>query len=302
MSGIVKSLNIQGMRSIVLAVVLTVIGGVSWVSSAAAQLPASIQLRAERTHGGEAVYRLRATAGSQGASFGFELRRPAWPFARTTAGSPITIASVRLEGQGLIQPSPWATAESPGEGLCRREKPTFDGPSYWMAIPAGATAVAEVHANATYPAWPGTKYTVSFLTFEKNSATAPRTKLGAVTTGTLGKRGSHIGMRATRERLQKGSRRLSPGIDGWTKPRLANTRISLRAIRSSGGGIWLGEWMNRPPYTVRLGQVLTDAMGHFHLESRAFPYQGRYVVVARSARTRKLAADWNCGPSFRVAP
>lgn len=260
------------------------------------QMPLSTSVSAQREASGKtakAAYRLRVTAGAQGATFGFEYRLPSWPGAGTIVGSPIRVNSVRLIGSGKIQESASKPLRQPmhsSSPACYRDRHSFISRAYWVDLPPNSDAMIELKASSSYPRWPSTKYAVSFSTFEANTQSAARKLLGVVNTSPLGARGTRIQMRMAVN--SSGQSRLL----GATKPVLRNARIRLRAV-SDSGLISLSQWDDPAPYTEKLKSVTTDQNGRFSIPSKYLPNRLEgYTILARSEAKAGLVSDWNCGP------
>jgi hypothetical protein len=248
---------------------------------------------------GEAVYRLRFAAGSEGAAFGFEYRLPDWPTQEAVFGSPFQIISAQLLGPGTFEPAKDFPVPLPvlrrQEG-CRRERTTPLGSKFWVEVPPNSHSSIEFRARGTYPAWSGTPYSIDFSSFSVNEPTAPRIPLAMVITPALSLKGTHIQIKVVED--PPDGKRVSPELVGRTLPPLRSGRIALRAVRpAAGGSVRLVDWADSRPPAASLGSVLTDRQGR---ASRPLHAGGRYAVLARSEARGKRVADWNCGAFFRV--
>lgn len=275
---------------------------------ARAEPPASVSVGVERfPDGRQAIFRLTATAGENGAAFGFSYQPPPWPWGdrlsreRNASGSPISVRSVQLSGPGSLSQLP-GIVPPPALRLfiCdRNDRAVYLSNRYWVEVPAGATTNVELIAKGVFPSWPGTRYQLSFSTFADKEKYWPLQTLQA-TTEALSPRGVLIRMREAGEAEEKGAK-TSPEIVGATEPPFRHARIALRAIRlPRPNSLSLGAWSS--PSAVRLGAVQTDERGHFRLPPQPLPPTGWYAFLARSEARGAFAADWNCGPFFTVGP
>jgi hypothetical protein len=292
---------------------LSIIGSFLFATSMANGLmPTTVSVIAERAGSSnrEVAYRLHATAGVGGATFGVEYRLPQWPSVAQveapTVGSPIQLTSVNLQGPGTLRPAAAFAVPKPRlkrEETCRRERPSPLATAYWVELPPHASSVIELRGRGSYPSWPRTRYQVEFSTFETDEPGAPRTELRKASTPSLGPRGTRIDMRALPSQGTPGAAHMTPEIVGRTTPALRHARISLKAVRPPvSGALTLSQWSKKPPTSIPLGGVRTDAQGRFRVTPQKLSSSGRYAVLARSQRQGAIAADWNCGPFFMIKP
>lgn len=300
---------------IAVACVLTV-AAVFWQAELArGEPPTSVSVGVERLPESRlAIFRLTATAGEKGAAFGFEYELPPWPVRNLTGkrslkgllfGSPVRILTVDLAGPGSLSRAPGPVLKPVGRpSACYRNGSILTSIQnrYWVEVPAGSTTTVELLARGVYPYWPGTKYEISFSTFDENEAGAPLQPLQVLGTELLGPMGTFMRIR---ERKRGGEDFLglrTPEIIGTTEPPFRHARIALRAVYlgSPPGSLNLAAWSARS--AVRLGTVLTDGKGRFRLPPQALSASGDYGFLARSQARGARAADWNCGPFFTVGP
>lgn len=262
-------------------------------------MPVSVTVNAERigsvSHR-KAIYRISATAGASGASFGFEYVIPGWPGrGGHIAGSPIVVNAIRLVGVGSIRPAalgPVPPPSLPRRNTCHRGQRSTGVSAYWVEIAPNATVVVELEGKGSYPAWTGTEYGVAFSTFAADDPFATRSPLARAATPPLMPKGTNIQME-----LKKDAARSGLEVIGRTSPPLPMARIILRAVRPTReGSVYLRQWSARS--SVLLGAARTNRQGRFHLSPLAIPSGGRYALLARSEKKGARVADWNCGPFF----
>ena len=272
------------------------------------QMPTSLSLAGVREGSGrasEAVFRIQISSGAAGSAFGIAYKLPPWPTPAFVQGSPISINAVNFTGAGSYRPATSPPIRKPmvkRRNVCGREGPSPFGSSFWIEVPPNSSAQFELRGRAVYPFWPETESGLAFSTFDVDQPSAPRTPLQSVSVPAIGLRGSHITMRASSPKagtMSSVARRTTPEIVGHTDPPLKLERIAIRAVRPSPSGtVSLSRWGRSVPLAVPLGSVLTDRTGAFRLPAQAFPYEGRYAIMARSQSQGTIAADWNCGPFF----
>lgn len=268
-------------------------------------MPASLFVEGAREEGAarhEGVYRLHIVSGEDEAVFGFQYYLPPWPTGEPVLGSPIGLFSVELIGAGSIEPAESGPVPRPvlrRREVCRRERRTPLSNDYWVQVPPRSSAIVELRAKGTHPAWPNTSYRLRFSTFSINDWAAPRTPLAAAFTPPLWSTGTRIQLRVVKDPSDKP--RLSPELVGRTSPPFRFGRIALRAVRPErSGSVYLEDWLDPRPPAASLGSVLTDRHGRFRVPPRPLQSSGRYAVIARSEPRGKRAADWNCGAFFSI--
>jgi len=253
-------------------------------------------------------YVLPVESGPSGAQFGLQLDRPGWPEASTgLTGSPVALSGVELEGPGVlrqasIEPVPPPVAIS-RRNSCKREVTSNVGSRFWIEMPANTQTRIVVKSFLAFPAWPHTVYGLQFSTFEDDSTVAPLSPIASIRSSLRGPTGTRISLHlATRKGRRHLSRAMSPRLRGTTTPPLRQGRIALRAVRLGpvgAGELSLKAWSSRG--AVKLGGVTSDGRGRFRVPPGKLPGPGRYAFLARSAKAPGVAADWNCGPFFRVS-
>lgn len=244
---------------------------------------------------GEAQYQLHIQPGAEGAAFGFQYALPSWPTAEPVFGSPVQVVSVGLFGAGLIRP----VAGPPPKRMllrrngCNRGIPDPFSQRYWVEVPANNASVVSLQVKAAYPAWPGTRYRMTFSTFALDDPRADLVPLGAISEPRLMSKGTHIKI-WSQEPIQQG---LTPRLTGRTFPPLRLARISLKVVRVSlSNGVSLEDWAG--PQAISLGAVRTDRQGRFSVPPQPLEVEGRFAVIARSEARSAREADWNCGAFF----
>lgn len=258
---------------------------------------------------GTAVYRIHATAGSNGAAFGLGYRLPGWPsdarpVSRWIVGSPITIQSVRLNGAGSMRR---ASILSPSrlepdfrvKYSCRRGRPSAVPSQLWVEMPPESSSVIELEGEASFPSWPKTRYAVEFFTFSSEELGAARVPLATLATPALGPAGVRMQtVIADDESSERHGPGWTPEVVGTTHPRLPLSRIAVRLVRPTRyEGVFLGQWMD--PSSVPMSSVETDVAGRFRIPPVKLKAEGRFAFLARvQERPGKTAADWTCGPFF----
>lgn len=245
-------------------------------------------------------------SGADGAQFGLALGPVAWPgSSKSLVGSPVAIANVALDGPGTLRPAslgPVPPPFLPRQDRCRREVDLMAGSRFWVELPGDAHARIVVDSFLAFPVWPGTTYGLAVSTFDSDMSTAPRTFAGAAEVPLTGRTGTLI---STKMVTQGASQYLahgeSPAFVGTTNPPLRRGQISLRVVRPTrSGAVWLDSWESR--VVAKLGAIRTDQHGRFKVMAGKALGPGRYALLARSAETSAILADWNCGPFFRSVP
>lgn len=260
---------------------------------------------------GTAIYRIHATAGSNGAAFGLGYRLPGWPsdgrsVPRWIVGSPITIQSVRLNGAGSMRRASILSPSRPEPDFrvkysCRRGRPSAVPSQLWVEMPPESTSVIELEAEASFPSWPETRYAVEFFTFSSEQLGTVRMPLATLATSALSPRGVRMLTQIPNDELSEHhGPRWTPEVVGTTHPPSPLTRIAVRVVRPSRyEGVFLGQWMD--PSSVPMSSVETDLAGRFRISPVKLKAGGRFAFLARiQERPGKTAADWICGPFFSL--
>lgn len=272
------------------------------------QMPTSLSLVGKREGIGrnsEAVFRIQIGTGATGAAFGIAYKLPSWPTPALVQGSPLSISAVNFTGSLSYRPARSPLVPKPllkRKDVCSRRGTSPFATSFWIEVPANSSAQLELRGRSVHPYWPQTKFELAFSTFDTDEPSAPRNPLGSVSVPPIGLSGTHITMRVPRQKSaarKSAARRMTPEVVGRTDPPLRFERISIRAVRPSPtGDVSLSLWGKSVPSAVPLGSVLTDRAGDFRIPSQAFPFEGRYAIIARSPARGNIAADWNCGAFF----
>jgi hypothetical protein len=248
----------------------------------------------------EAGYHLRIQTAAEGAAFGFQYDLPSWPTTEPVLGSPVRVSSVGLSGPGSIRPSAQGAVPKPilrRGNACVRELAAPYLQRYWVEMPANSVSVVNLQVRGTYPAWPGTKYGVSFSTFAFDDPSAQLLPLGAINVPRFMPRGTRIALNAKGEP----GKQATPELAGRTYPPFRGARIALRAVRPAlSGRVRLEDWGDPRPPAISLGSVTTDRHGRFRVPPRRLTAEGSFAVIARSEARGSRAADWNCGAFFSL--
>jgi hypothetical protein len=261
------------------------------------QMPVALSVETIQEPAQERVeYRLGIQSGSDGAQFGIQYRLPTWPTSDVVFGSPMEVSSVNLSGAGSVRSTAELLPKPKRRIGCNRGAPHPYAKRLWIEMPPNSTVVLSFHLTGTDPAWPNTRYAVSFSTFPVESPSATEVvPLADITVQRLAPRGTRIELIAQR---QVGAM-MTPALVGRTFPAFRNARISLRAVRRDPfGGVGLEDWGDPQSSTVSLGAVQTDSRGYFRVPAHRLTANGSYAVIARSQARGNRAADWNCGPFF----
>lgn len=249
---------------------------------------------------GEAQVQLSIESGAAGAAFGFQYDLPSWPAPRLVTGSPVQVASVGLPGPGSIRAAtsgPPPKPVLPRRNACIRETAAPNTQRSWVELPPNTTSVVSLRLRGTYPAWPGTRYGLSFSTFPVDDPFAQLAPLASVNVSRFAPRGTRIEIRAK----EQPTAQTTPEIIGRTFPPFRQARIALRAVRPSrSGSVRLEDWADPRPPAISLGAVRTDRQGRFRVPPRRSEAVGPYAVIARSEARSGRAADWNCGAFFNI--
>lgn len=288
-------------QRVALFVALLAMGGLvigNLARAGASPMPESLAVTTSSGPGEHEVgYQLRIQSGPEGTAFGVEYELPSWPTTEPISGSPLEIASIDLFGPGSIRPAPGLVPLPflPIENGCVRRFNTLVGSRFWVEVPANNASMVDLQVEGRYPAWPGTRYGISFSTFAVDDKLAPLSDLADINVTRFMPMGTHIQIRA-KGRLRNG---FTPQLSGKTTPPFRMAQIRLRAVeRSRSGKVGLDDWADPAPRAVSLGAVRTDRQGHFSVPPRPLDSEGRYAVIARSEARGARSADWNCGAFF----
>ncbi len=271
------------------------------LASAAPPSAVSVGVSKEEAKGQAiAVYRIAVTSGESASAIGLSYDVPSWPTPGLIFGSPLTVDSVRLVGPGTIRPLPTPLPAPVGNSKygCSRGKFSHAGRRFWVETPAGATSSVELRARPTFPSWPDTSYRLSLSSFlsEDPGAEESVLKVGAVPR--IAKRGTHIQLRSTGKPV---GARWSPELVGKTSPPLRNSRVRVRVVRRvRPGGISLDRW--NAMGSIPIVGVRTNRNGRFVVPPKFISGGGLFAFLARTQASSGVAADWTCGPSFKLQP
>lgn len=290
-------------RRAVLTLLITVItcgaASAKLATTAVGQMPQSLVVTTSAGPSSHEVgYQLRIQSGADGAQFGFEYGLPEWPTTEPVFGSPVKVSSVGLLGPGSISSAPGLTPKPVLRirNGCTRAIPDRFSRRYWVEMPANSNSTVNLLVRGTYPAWPGTKYGVTFSTFAVNDPVAELVPLASINVPRPMPRGTRIGVES------KGQLRTNatPELVGRTFPPFRLARISLRVVRPSRAGtVGLEDWAGTQS-SASLGAVWTDSRGRFRVSPRPFTGKGKFAVIARSEARGARATDWNCGAFFSI--
>jgi hypothetical protein len=281
------------------------LGGISIEQASravAGQMPQSLTVSTSPgSMADEVRYQVQIGTGGEIAAFGFQYALPLWPTAEPVFGSPVRVDSVELSSDGSIRPAAQGLPGRPVQRIinqCTRSKAASFPQRIWIEVPANSVSVLNLLVKGTYPAWPGTKYGLSFSTFAFDEPSAELVPLASENVQRFMPKGTHIELRAKK---QHGKAPTTPEIVGRTSPPLRQARIALKVVRPSpSGAVGLRSWARSPWPTLSLGAVQTDSRGHFRVEPQRIPEKGPFAVIARSEARAMRAADWNCGAFFNI--